>query len=62
MPASWISFLHLEGMISFLEQYLPFFDSGFGWIAPSILGLIIGCVLYFFQNPMKNINAAYSKE
>lgn len=31
--------------ISFAAKFLPFFDAGFAWIVPSIVGLVIGLIL-----------------
>lgn len=31
--------------VSFAAKFLPFFDLGFGWIVPSVIGLVIGLLL-----------------
>ena len=49
LPASWISAIHAERMIQFLEAYLPFYKIGFGWICPAALGLLIGFSILLVQ-------------
>lgn len=40
----------LAPIISFASKVFPFFDSGFGWLIPSIIGFIIGLI---FMNKKK---------
>ncbi|WP_071393719.1 branched-chain amino acid transport system II carrier protein [Bacillus tuaregi] len=37
--------LQLEGLYSFLNQYVPLFEAGMGWVVPAIVGAIIGLIL-----------------
>lgn len=46
LPASVISALHLDTVISFAGKILPFYSLGLGWICPALLGLVIGLVLH----------------
>lgn len=40
--------------ISFVEKFLPFFNIGFSWIIPSIIGLVIGLFLNNRKNTKEN--------
>lgn len=35
--------------ISFISKVLPFFDLGFSWVIPSLLGLLIGLIISFLN-------------
>lgn len=45
LPDGLRAFLHLDPLIDFARRILPFFDLGFGWVVPSLIGLVIGIVL-----------------
>ncbi|ROR23932.1 LIVCS family branched-chain amino acid:cation transporter [Mobilisporobacter senegalensis] len=38
--------LHLDGLISMASKYLPYYNIGLGWVIPSLIGLIIGIIIY----------------
>ena len=37
--------LHLEGVVTLAETWLPLCKAGFGWLVPAVIGLVIGLVL-----------------
>lgn len=41
----FINALPFDIDISFVEKFLPFFNIGFSWIVPSVIGLIVGLLL-----------------
>ena len=45
MPEGTRAVLHLEGVVSLAETWLPLCKAGFGWLVPAVLGLVIGLVL-----------------
>jgi len=45
LPASLRASLHLEGAISLAGKVLPFFKLNLGWIAPAVIGLILGLLI-----------------
>ena len=45
LPSGIISALNLTPAIGFAEKVLPLFSLGFGWIVPSLIGLVIGLVI-----------------
>lgn len=45
LPDVTKNFLHLNGIISFASNYLPFYNLGLGWVVPAMIGLVIGIVL-----------------
>lgn len=47
LPATAISTLHLQGLISTLGSILPFSDVGMDWVVPALIGLVIGLICYF---------------
>ena len=47
LPSGLIEALHLSPAIGFAGKVFPLFDLGFGWIAPSVIGLVIGLALTY---------------
>ena len=45
MPEGTRAVLHLEGVVSLAETWLPLCKAGFGWLVPAVIGLVIGLVL-----------------
>jgi len=45
LPSNIIDALNLQPMISLGAKIFPFFDLGFGWLVPAIIGLVIGLIL-----------------
>jgi len=43
--------LQLEGLYSFLSQYLPLFDAGMGWVVPALVGVVIGFIFPSGKKP-----------
>lgn len=37
--------IQLEGLYSFLNQNLPLFEAGMGWIVPALIGAVIGFII-----------------
>lgn len=51
LPAGAKALLHVEPLLAGVEQVLPFFSLGFGWICPALIGLVIGLVLRAVKKP-----------
>ena len=45
LPEGTRAVLHLEGVVSLAETWLPLCKAGFGWLVPALIGLVIGLVL-----------------
>ena len=45
LPEGTRAMLHLEGVVSLAETWLPLCKAGFGWLLPAVIGLVIGLVL-----------------
>lgn len=57
-PEAFLNTKFAQVVISFGEKWLPFFDIGMGWLLPSILGFIIGLIVYkLTKNQNKEIPA-----
>lgn len=50
LPADMQNLLHLEPIITFARNILPWFDLNLGWIIPAIIGLIIGLIIRKIKN------------
>ncbi len=44
LPAAWMAEVHLDRFILFIEEHLPFYSLGFGWICPTIVGVLAGLI------------------
>ena len=45
LPARLQTSLHLDGLISLADRFLPFFRLNLGWVVPALLGLGLGLLL-----------------
>ena len=45
LPEGTRAVLHLEGVVSLVETWLPLCKAGFGWLVPALIGLVIGLML-----------------
>lgn len=45
LPVQTRVFLHLEGVVTLAETWLPLCKQGFGWVLPAVIGLAVGLVL-----------------
>lgn len=54
LPTETISALRLDGLHLLAKNNLPFYTVGMGWVLPSVIGLIIGLILYKLQPVSKN--------
>ena len=45
LPEGTRAVLHLEGVVTLAESWLPLCKAGFGWLVPAVVGLVIGLVL-----------------
>ena len=45
LPEGTRAVLHLEGVVTLAETWLPLCKAGFGWLVPAVVGLVIGLVL-----------------
>ena len=45
LPEGTRAVLHLEGVVTLAESWLPLCKAGFGWLVPAVIGLVIGLVL-----------------
>jgi len=50
LPADMQNLLHLEPIITFARNFLPWFDLNLGWIIPAFTGLIIGLIIRKIKN------------
>ncbi len=46
MPEYVVSGLHLDVLTGFATKYIPLFNMGLGWITPSVIGFVIGLIIY----------------
>lgn len=46
LPAGVQETFHLGTVVEFGQKILPFFDLSLGWLVPSIIGLVIGLIIY----------------
>ncbi len=46
LPAPVVERLHLGVLLDLAERVLPLFDKGMGWLAPALVGLVIGLALH----------------
>ncbi len=49
LPGEWMSAIHLDGLILLLEEHLPFYQLGFGWVYPTIIGVLCGAFISFLK-------------
>lgn len=45
MPEAAKLTLHITGLLSLAERFLPLFTIGLGWLLPAVVGLIVGLIL-----------------
>lgn len=45
LPSEWTSAVRADGIISLCDTYLPFFSLGFGWVIPTLIGLVAGFLI-----------------
>ena len=45
MPEAAKLTLHITGLLSWAERFLPLFTLGLGWLLPAVVGLIVGLIL-----------------
>ena len=50
LPADMQNLLHIEPIITFARNMLPWFDLNLGWIIPAFIGLIIGLIIRKIKN------------
>lgn len=50
LPADMQNLLHIEPIITFARNMLPWFDLNLGWIIPAFTGLIIGLIIRKIKN------------
>ncbi len=43
--------IQIEGLYSFLNQYLPLFEAGMGWVVPALIGAVIGLLIPSTKKP-----------
>lgn len=46
MPKGVVEALHLDILTGFAAKYIPLYSLGLGWITPSIIGFVIGIIIY----------------
>ena len=49
LPAGVQSRLHLEPLLGFAEQYLPWFRLNLGWVVPAVIGFVLGMLIRTFR-------------
>lgn len=49
LPGQVVSALHLDGLLDLAGRFLPLFDKGMGWLAPALIGLVIGLALHWLR-------------
>ena len=47
LPDGIKELIHADAILGPVEEYLPFFKLGLGWVIPAVIGLIVGLVLHF---------------
>ena len=50
LPADLQTGLHLEPVIGFARNVLPWFDLNLGWVVPAIIGLVLGLIIRKMKN------------
>ena len=50
LPASIHAALHLDGLLTLANTYLPFNSLGIGWLCPAALGLVVGLLYHKFHH------------
>lgn len=45
----------VQSILKFYSHYLPFFDSGMGWILPAAIGLALGWLISLITKPHSNL-------
>lgn len=48
-PSSLLTIPAIESWLSFVGQYLPFFNIGMGWVLPALIGFLIGLIYSRFK-------------
>lgn len=48
-PSSLLTIPAIESLLSFVGQYLPFFNIGMGWVLPALIGFLIGLIYSRFK-------------
>ena len=49
LPSEWTEAIGAQGLIDFLDANLPFFSQGFGWVMPTLAGVLIGVIIDKFR-------------
>lgn len=49
LPEKTLVFLHLKRAAEAMADFLPFSETGFGWLCPALLGLAIGLIHRFYK-------------
>lgn len=49
LPAGVQSRLHLEPLLGFAKQYLPWFRLNLGWVVPAVIGFVLGMLIRTFR-------------
>ena len=50
LPAGLQTSLHLDPVIGFARNILPWFDLNLGWVVPAIIGLLVGLIIRKIKN------------
>ena len=53
LPEGARDVLHVNGVVDLAARILPLSDSGFGWVCPAVVGLLIGLVMYWRERKKK---------
>lgn len=53
LPASIQNSLHLDAAIAAAKKIFPFFDLNLGWVAPAIIGFILGMLIHVSRKNRK---------
>ena len=53
LPEGARDVLHVNGVVDLAARILPLSDSGFGWVCPAAVGLLIGLVMYWRERKKK---------
>lgn len=46
MPHSVASALHFDVLVNLGSAIFPFYNIGFGWLIPAIIGFVLGIIIY----------------
>ena len=49
LPANLVEGMHLDGVITFARNVLPWFDLNLGWVVPALIGLAAGLLIKKFR-------------